>query len=425
MRSSPCRRDLPTRRTPLASAGVSPEPSARATLVRALVASTYLPTFLAEIGVGAILPLLTLSLLDFGSPATVASLGVGLYSLGRLIASPFVGALVERLGSTRASMAALGLLGVGALACAAAPGVLPFLAGAVVFGAGHAAVHVSRQAQVDDLVADHQRARALTTLAGLWRVANFVGPLLGAAVIVAVGLSWTYVMSAGFIAAGMVALRLAPAWRRRHYRHAPEHRVGLAEVVRHTAPTLRTLGIAVVLTGALRQLRNVVIPLWGAHLGLDDHTISVIFSISAAVDMVLFVPAGYVMDRWGRKWTAVPSSLLLAAGTVMLLGTSDAVGLAIAGMVLGLGNGWGSGVLMTLAGDVAPARGRAMFIGLWMALQDAGGLLGPVLLSVGTAIAFPLGFGAAGVVGVATAGAMMRWIPPWRLRETPAAGPSA
>ncbi len=366
---------------------------------------------------GAILPLLTLSLLSFGEPAAVAALGVGLYSAGRLIASPFVGAAAVRLGPTRASMASLALLAVGALACAAAPTVGLFFVGALLFGTGHAAVHVSRQAQIDDLVHDHQRARALTTLAGLWRVSYFIGPLLGAAVIAAAGLPWAYVMSAGSILLGMVALRLAPAWRDRHAGRRPDSHVPIGELVSHTLPTLRTLGVAVLLTGALRQIRTVVIPLWGAHIGLDDHTISVIFSVSSAVDMALFLPAGYVMDRWGRAWTAVPSSLVLALGTVMLLGVSNAAGLVAAGVVLGLGNGWGSGVIMTLGADVAPERGRAQFIGVWMALQDAGGLAGPALLAAGTAISFTLGFAATGAVGVVTAGAMLRWIPPWPTRR--------
>lgn len=386
----------------------------RADLVRALATSAYIPTFLAEIGVGAMLPLLTLSVLSYDVPAAAASLGIGVYSAGRLVTSGFVGSAVSRLGPMRASMASLVVLGSGAGLAAAAPGLWAFLVAVALVGAGHAALHVSRQARIDDLVASHQRARALTTLAGLWRVANFLGPLAGGAVIAVWGLDAGYAMAVATIGVAMVALVFAPAWRTRHSLGTPRH-VPLRSVISHTLPTLRTLGVAVVLTGALRAARNVVIPLWGSHLGLDDHTISYIFGLSAAVDMLLFVPAGYVMDRWGRRWTAVPSALLLAAGTSMLPFTGSPLSLAIAGVVLGLGNGWGSGVLMTLGGDAAPAEGRAEFIGVWMALQDAGGLLGPAVVSAGAAVSFPLGFHLIGGMGVATAGAMARWIPPWRL----------
>ena len=59
----------------------------------------------------------------------------------------------------------------------------PFIVGATLIGVGHALVHVSRQSQVVEIVPDQYRARGLTTLAGIWRIANFVGPLVGALVI--------------------------------------------------------------------------------------------------------------------------------------------------------------------------------------------------------------------------------------------------
>jgi MFS family permease len=302
------------------------------------------------------------------------------------------------------------------LFCAASTSVMPFIFGATLIGTGHALVHVSRQSQVVEIVPDQYRARGLTTLAGIWRIANFVGPVVGALVIHSFGLRAAYVFAAAAMLVGGIALLMAR--ERRSPAHAPQPpRVSPARVIRENRRVLGTLGLAVALTGAVRGARIVALPLWAAHLGLPDGTASAVFAVSAAVDMVLFLPAGLVMDKWGRRWIALPSTLLLGLGLVALPFTAGVATLTVAAVILGLGNGWGSGLLMTLGFDVAPAEGRQVFVGLWMVLQDAGGLVGPAIVSLGALASLPVGILAVGAIGVAATGLLARWIPPWRLSE--------
>jgi len=381
--------------------------------VRALATSTYVPTFLAELGLGAMLPLFALSVLRMDHSAAVAAASAVIYAGGRMGGSAWGGSLSARLGPVRAALVGLAALAGGAVVCAVSPVLVPFLAGVALIGFGHAGYHVARQGQVESLVLAVFRARALTTLAGTWRIANFIGPLLGAAVIAAWGLRAAYAFAALTVVAAIVALRASSSWRRRPPRPARSELRHL-DVIRSSWPILRTLGLAVLLTGAVRAARIVVIPLWAESIGMSDSAVSLIFAVSAGVDMLLFYPAGAVMDRWGRAWTAVPSTLLIAAGTLLLPFTSGPTGVAIAAVLLGVGNGWGSGVLMTLGADVAPVHGRDVFIGTWMILQDAGGLAGPALISGLAAMTLSTGFFVVGGLGIVTAGALWRWIPPWR-----------
>ncbi|MDN4477508.1 MFS transporter [Demequina sp. SYSU T00039] len=372
-----------------------------------------MPTFLAEIGIGAILPVLALSVADMGHTAAFASLAVAAYQLGRLPGSALGGAIAHRWGSTHAAMAALAVIAAGSVLAAWAPHLAVFMVGAVIVGLGHAWYHVARQGQILAIITPDLTARSLTTLAGVWRIANFIGPLLGAALIGIWGLAATYWMGAAFLVAAIAALGLSPAARERPAR-ADGPRISLRLVARENLPVLRTLGVTVIATGALRQARIAVIPLWATHVGLSPQAATLIYSISAAIDMLLFYPAGAVMDRWGRRWTAIPSTLLLALGTLALPLTAGATQVTIAALLLGLGNGWGSGLVMTLGADVAPAEGRTVFTGLWMVLQDVGGLLGPALVSVGALIALPVGFVAVGGMGLATVGGFVAWIPSMR-----------
>ncbi|HEY2062179.1 MAG TPA: MFS transporter, partial [Amycolatopsis sp.] len=81
-------------------------------------------------------------------------------------------------------------------------------------------------------------------------------------------------------------------------------------------------------------------------------------------------------------------------------------------MVMGFGNGIGSGIVMTLGADVSPSVGRPTHLGIWNELGDIGSGLGPLLLAGVTALAgLGLGIVVSGLVGFAAAGALWTWIP--------------
>lgn len=146
----------------------------------------------------------------------------------------------------------------------------------------------------------------------------------------------------------------------------------IGPVVRCHLPVLRTLGVVLVV-GAVRASRQVVIPLWGDRLGLDPAVTSVIFGISGAVDMLLFYPAGWAMDHFGRSsWVVLPSLLLLGLSHVLLPLAGSAGALTAVAMLMGFGNGIGSGIVMTIGADVSPTASRAVFLGAWRPCGDMG-----------------------------------------------------
>ena len=52
-----------------------------------------------------------------------------------------------------------------------------------------------------------------------------------------------------------------------------------------------------------------------------------------------------------------------------------------------MGNGLGSGIVMTLGADAAPVLGRAQFLGGWRLCGDIGSTGGPLLVGVVAAVA--------------------------------------
>src|SRR5690625_2409775 len=130
--------------------------------------------------------------------------------------------------------------------------------------------------------------------------------------------------------------------------------------------------------------------------------------------MLLFYPAGKVMDAFGRLWIGIPAMLTMGLAMVLLPLTTTVASLSWVALLLGLGNGMSSGILMTLGADVAPPGERAQFLGIWRLFQDSGGALGPLAVSAGAA----LGSLAAGIwfmssAGILASGALARWVPRW------------
>ena len=136
---------------------------------------------------------------------------------------------------------------------------------------------------------------------------------------------------------------------------------------------LLTAGLGQICVQTLRAGRRIIIILYGRDvIGLDRQTVGVIFSLSSFIDMMMFPVAGFIMDRFGRRYAIVPCFFIFATGMAMIPLTGSYVTLLIAGIVMGLGNGLGSGTMMTTGADLAPREGIGEFLSVWRLIGDVG-----------------------------------------------------
>ena len=183
-------------------------------------------------------------------------------------------------------------------------------------------------------------------------------------------------------------------------------------VARKHYRSLLTLGSGVMLIGAMRASRPVAIPLWAEHIGLSPATTAVIFGVVSVIDVLVFYPAGKVMDEYGRLWVALPCTLLLGLSFAAMPLCTTLVPFVLVCMLMGLGNGFGSGIVMTLGADAAPDEGRTQFLGLWRLISDTGTSSGPFFLSAMTAlISLGAGIVAVGTFGFVSAAIFWRFLP--------------
>lgn len=386
---------------------------------REVVLGALIPAFIFSIGIGAILPVIAPYSVERGATLATAGLIASMLPVGQILADVPAGQLAARIGDRAAMLVAGSAAVLGFLAAALAPSVLTLGVAVLLVGASYAVFHLARHSYLTEVTPAFHRARVLSTLGGVHRIGQFVGPFLGA------GMIYLFGTSAAFYVAVITAVAATvTVWLARPVRPQKDDAArGTAAPGRVVPPRLRDMlgehrrvllrmGTVGMLVGTIRGARQQVIPLWGEYIDLDPTTISLLFGMAGGIDMLLFYPAGKVMDRFGRLWVGVPAMLMLGVATALIPFTSTSMELAVVSMALGFANGCGSGIMMTISSDIAPAQGRAQFLGVWRLLTDIGLGAGPMLLAAGAAVgSLAAGIWVTAAIGPLASAGMQRWLP--------------
>ena len=393
------------------SAAIEVEPPR--VVLRRLLLPIMLPTLLYATGAAAIIPVVPLVGLRLGlsvPQVALLSTAVGVVTmLGPVPTGQLMSRIGERLGlilgGGLAIIALLGCLWSAAQPERSSPGPATgvFVASLLVLGLGDLTWDLGRQTYLADHVPHQARARVMTTFGGVLRVGRVIGPALGALVLSLTNIETVFVIH--LVAAGLsilaVIVFVTPKLRGTD---APP-----SELIAPTAAERRTLlkpfvliGSSITVLAAVRTNRDLLIPLLGHHFGYSPQIISLVFAISAVVEIALVVPAGSIMQRYGRLAVLLPC--LFGAGLAFVLSplAATVAGFVTVGVVLAVGNGLGAGINKTLSADLTPAHNRAAWMGWWNSMVGAGALIGPGLVALITAATSVVGAGVAtGVLALA------------------------
>lgn len=367
----------------------------------------YAPWMAASLGMSILLVALPIWLLDGGHGYVVTSVVAGAGGAGAAGGALIVGRLVDRYGPARVACGSLALMVVASSTMAVLGHVVALGLGHLVFGGGSIGVMLSRQADLTRRVPVWLRGRAMSMMGGSMRLSVLVGTAGGGVLVDLVGGRWTIAAAGLGAAIGLPAV--IPTVRRPEREVAPTGVgvPGLGAVVRMHRRPLLSVGVFGALAMATREGRMVLLPLVGVGLGLRPSAVGLLVAAGYAADLLLFPVSGYVMDRLGRLAAMVPAYGLLAVGLLLLASADTSMGVLVAGIVMGVGNGLSSGSLFTLGSDVAPAEGTASFLAAVSLLIDSGRILGPLLVGV---VADARGLGSAAVALTVVMAAGLVWL---------------
>jgi MFS family permease len=353
-----------------------------------LLYAVYVPTFILAFCQGMLALLLPVYVLDLGLSFSLIGLVLAGYGIGTLIGDLPAGGIQDRIGNRRSMTIGICVMGLGMLALSQSERVVMLVLCGISIGAGAALWNVSRHAYLANNTLNSSRGRAISIFGGVNRIGMFAGPITGGYLSAEAG------MQTAFFFCGVVAL-LALIFPLLFVRDGqaelpPGQQTSMARSYRHLLSYLRSNGWLVTPAGfgmicaqTIRAGRQTIIPLYAATvLGLDVDKIGLVMGIAAAVDMSMFYPAGYVMDRFGRKFAYVPSFLLQALGMALIPLTGSFAALLAVTSLIGFGNGLGSGTMLTLGADLAPPKGEGMgaFLGLWRLIGDTGHTSAPIIV---------------------------------------------
>jgi MFS family permease len=337
-----------------------------------LVLPVYVPSLLMAVSQEALTILLPLYMLDSGASPAFAALVVGLRGVGILLFDVPAGMLVARFGDKPVLLGGLSLILTGFVLLSVTTEAWLVGFAALALGTGHAAWMLGRQSYLADICATNELGRAIAAMAGLQRGGALIGPVAGGALAGLAGFPVALAVgAASAVVAGAIVLAFARA--------VPPHDnpdaslAGTLQVLRDQRGVLATSGGSALVLQLMRATRQLLIPLFGQAAGLDVTTIGLVYSLATVVDIALFYPSGVLADRFGRKWSAVPSMALYALGLALLPLTQGVYSLLAVAVLLGFANGMGTGVVMIIGADLARASGRhGQFLGLWRLIGDVG-----------------------------------------------------
>ena len=410
--------------------------STRDLLLR-LAPSIYGPTILFTLGAYAMLPIVPVIAVSQGAGLGLSGVIASAVVVGRLLGNLPASWLVSRSGERIAMLIASAVAFAGALGVALAPGLAVLGASVFVIGFAEATFGLARHSLMTTRVPVSFRARALSLIGGSHRFGRFAGPFLAAGLLGLTGAQeapvWAFVVClaltallVGFApdperllsdrpAGGPPATGPVPA-------RGSSGVIGAIRVGRE--PLLRIGGSAAILSG-LRSVKDVLLPLWGVSIDLDATGVALVVGIAGTIDFALFYVSGQVMDRFGRLWAALPATVAMALSFLLLATTHDLPGavwwLVGCSVVIGIGNGLSSGILLTLGADLAPRGNPAPYLAAWRTLTDFGGAAAPLAVSAIAAVSLPLASAVTGVLAVLGAAGFARWIPRYvpRVRSDP------
>ncbi|MGI9595511.1 MAG: MFS transporter [Acidimicrobiales bacterium] len=360
-------------------------------VARGLLAPVYGPWVGMSLCLGMISVALPLYLSEVGLSYVALTAVLAAVGVGSAVGGVPAGDAVARFGPRRTLMFGVSAIGATVALLAATDNFVVLFGLQLVAGVGAIALRISGQTWIALTVEPGLRGRFLSTMGGTRRFGMFVGPFMGGVIIERFGFSAVFVVSGALAAVGLVPLLTADP-----VEPVPKtDKLPLREVFRRHWRLLLLATAGPILIMAARRGRNVVLPLIGDDLGMSPAAVGLMVSIGTGADLVLFPVAGYVMDNMGRLMAIIPAFCLMGCGLFLLAFADSGAMVAVAGGVIGVGNGLSAGTMMTLGADLAPEDSTSQFLAGFASLQDWGSIFGPLMVGW---VAAAVGLGASAAV---------------------------
>lgn len=381
--------------------------SLRSTFNRLLL-PVLLPTLLSFTSIRAALVLLPLYVLDRGYDPTLAAFVISIRGVGMLCMDVPAGLLVAKLGDKKGMILGHVTAAASLILFAATDHQGIFIFSALLSGASFAAMMVARLSYIGIICEPHERGRVIASIASLQRIGGVVGPLGGGVIATLWGYKPALITLAAVSTTAALLVFLFCGTHDEN-KSTTEHRQHtFMATLRGHRKTFLTAGLGAFGLMGLRGASPLLVALFGAAIELSAAKIGFFVSLATILEFIMFVPAGYLMDHWGRKSTLVPGTLIMAFSLVILALFPHFTGYMAGALLMAFGNGLATGVIMNMGADLAPPDYRGQFLGVWRFVCDIGFTGGPLFV---TGLMGLVSLGTSSIVlgGISSCFALIMW----------------
>ena len=334
--------------------------------LRKIIITVYIPAFLTSFCMGMLAPTIPAKVDLIGGTAFIIGLAVGAQGLGEAFFSIPTGLLINKFGNKKIMLIGMAGLSISGSLSGLFQNNLALYFALFSLGTFYGFFSLSRHSFMTQIVPSEYRGKAFSRFGGINRVGWFFGPVIGGFTAGSIGIDIPfYIISiVALFTTILIFFTTEPA--NENLIHSNEIKPPtFKETILDNKKSFTIGGSGHFIMQFLRQCRHVLIPIWAFSIGLGVEELGLIQSISAAIDMTLFYPVGLIMDKYGRKWTSVPSIILLSLGFIFMTYVDSFNGLMLVGLLLGFANGLGSGAMLTLGSDLSPKNQPGSFLGIW------------------------------------------------------------
>jgi len=330
------------------------------------------------------------------TPGTAAQLITAL-AVGRFAGMPISGFVLDRFGARTALVAGPLMACTAAVVASLMPWFSLILIPVFFIGIADSIWVIAREIAGVDLVRADQRGRVLSGFHGINYLGLAFGPLIGGLLTERVGFRAVF-----FAYGACAALSTVIGWRIEARQHqttrVAEARIarglsfaaiaerlrGIKNLFYEIRPELRATYVVIVLATFTSFVHRVttqsIVPVFASEmLHMTPKDIGLLFTISGLSVFVMILPAGFVIDKIGRKWATVPSTGIPAIAFLLIPFADSFLHLAVLLSFLGVANGLSLGSLATSTFDVVPAHARGRLQAARRTLAEIGGVSAPLI----------------------------------------------
>jgi MFS family permease len=388
---------------------VTSEPARRERAIsKETILSLYLPAVMLSLGEGIAAPVLPQLAKSFDVSLGTALLIVFVQQWGSVVSTFPTGYLVDRVGRRPIILLGPVLTALAAFLTAFAWSFAALLVFRFLHGVAAQMWQQSRLAMIADTGGDRERGKLITWMSSFQRFGQLFAPALG-------GLAAVYNLRAPFILEGiLVLLCVVPC-----YLLVKETRPERQPAVKGDGdwgfifselrkPQMLWFLAAQVFANLTRGNIQAVMNIYMSFAyGRSPQSLGLINSATGISSIPIGFMTGTIMDRYGRKKTIVPGFIGLFLSAALLAYTaidqSPFWFFLIGYFLLISSQSITGGNMQVLGSDLAPARARGRFIGIWRFLAALGNAGSPAMFSLLTFIGYAASFSFLSVCALAVA----------------------